>query len=300
MKSSTMQEKETGSDEMPAILTLLQDDDDCVASLAMEHLLTSGAPELRDTVAEYQEATNPLLRHRIHQLSSILARRQVQTDLIREIKNNSLNSWETACQLNRLYGGRHYSQPTVDEEVSRLFDACKDAGIRTVAGLATFLRDQRFAVADKNDLFDIRLHMIQEVLLDRLGSEVVLCILMQHLGAKLGWNSAVVVYHGTFCLIDSQRQLVEPLERWRLVKLDEKEAVHACSRRDVFLAMLSQLFMASTIEGSLRDLYQFGSQLSCLREASWSELPYPLGQVDVPECAGGSPGNGWKKHETES
>jgi hypothetical protein len=296
-----MPEREKGCpDEMPAILTLLQDDDDCVASLAMEHLLSSGESELRDTVAEYQEATNPLLRHRIHQLSSILSRRQGQTELIREIKNNSLASWETACQLNRLYGGRHYSQPMVDEEVSRLLDGCKEANIRTVSGLAGFLRDQRFSVADKDDMFDIRLHMIQEVLLDRWGSEVVLCVLMQHLGTRLGWNSAIVVYHGTFCLIDSQRQLVEPLERWRLVKLDEKEAVHACSRRDVFLAMLSQLFMASTVEGSLRDLYQFGSQLSLLREAAWDDLPYPLGNVEAPECAGGgAPGTGWK-NEAES
>jgi hypothetical protein len=289
-----MQEREKASpDEMPAILTLLQDDDDCVASLVMEHLLSAGEPELLDTVAEYQEAPNPLLRHRIHQLSSILSRRQVQAGMIREIKNNALGSWETACQLNRLYGGRHYSQSAVDEEVARLLDSCKEAGIRTAGGLAGFLRDQRFSVADKNDMFDIRLHMIQEVLLDRLGSEILLCVLMQHLGSKIGWNSAVVVYHGTFCLIDSQRQLVEPLERWRLVKLDEKEAVHACSRRDVFLAMLSQLFMAATVEGSLRDLYQFGSQLSLLREAAWDDLPYPLGSAETPECAGGgAPGNG--------
>ena len=76
-----------------ALLTLLQDEDLRIASLAMEQFLKLGRVA-EETVAQFQEAGDPALRHRIHQLGSILARRRSRVHFIEAVANDEITLWE--------------------------------------------------------------------------------------------------------------------------------------------------------------------------------------------------------------
>lgn len=270
--------------ERTALLALLQDENDQVASLAMEQLLGLGDGAAQGTIAEYQDAPSPLLRNRIHQIGSILQRRREERLLIAGFKESTISIWDGACHLNLCHDRRHYSQEAVDQDLNKLADGARDRGIHTPAKLAAYLRDQRFAVADRNDMFDLRLYLVQSLLRDRVAGEILMCALAQELGRRLfQWQAVLVVVQGAFCLLDSsqsgQRLLIEPADQWKVSRLADKDAVHACTRRDAFLALLSQMFVAATVEGSLRDLHQAASHLSALRNAELALLPYPVGEA---------------------
>ena len=92
-------------ERVTALLTLLQDEDLKIASLAMEQFLKLGRVT-DETIAEHQESQDPCLRHRIHQLSSILARRRERLAFIEAAGRENASPWEGILRINRLYDPR--------------------------------------------------------------------------------------------------------------------------------------------------------------------------------------------------
>lgn len=266
---------------LSALLVLLQDENPRIASLAMEQLLQSRTVAER-TIAEHQEAQDPQLRHRIHQLSSILSRRRERLAFTQALTREELSLWQGVIQINAVYDpSTNVSsiRATVDEIKAGL----SGEGIATPQ-VASLMREKGFGVPSA-DILDQDLYLIERVLESRYGSAPVLCALAQHMADGSQWPSTVVLHEGRFCLIDRGELLLDPSEGWHISKLKASDRIHPCSRRDVLLGLLTQLFLVALIEGHLRDLHHVGSLLTGLNDSDLDGLPYPLGlgrQVRAP------------------
>lgn len=181
----------SGGEQLSALLELMQDDNVKVASLAMERFLKLGS-KAEDMVAYYQEeAASPQLRHRMHQLSGILARRKVRASFLEALRTENVDIWEGIMQVNRLFN------PECDEfeleEVIREFAAGLEGREPNTARFAAFFRDQGFAVAEE-DTLDSELYLPEAVLVNRCGAPVLLCALAQHVGKLKNWTGTIALH----------------------------------------------------------------------------------------------------------
>jgi hypothetical protein len=155
----------------------------------------------------------------------------------------------------------------------------------STSGIARLMRDQEFVVPTE-DILDADLYLIERVLGTRYGAGVMLCALAQHLGAAGGWESTICLHEGRFCLLDRQFHLVDPAEGWNITTPEGEDRYHICSRREVLLAILCQLFLGALVDGNLRDIHHFGTLLTGLNHDGLAELPFPIGTAGCPPCRG--------------
>lgn len=262
----------------PALLTLLQDDDDKVASLAMEQVLKSGLAE--KTVAEFQEANDPKLRQRIHQLNGILNRRRKRSEFLAAVENERISGWEGVVAINTIYDPQ-CNPKKVTDYVQTLAAKVGPEGA-TAVRIAALMKDEAFAVPDE-DVLDVDLYLAERVVETKYGSPALLCAITQHVGHEAGWNSTLVLHEGRFCLIDRNSMMLDPGEGWQVARMDAETQVHPCAARDLWLGILSQLFLVCLVDGNLRDLYQFGDLLAKLNQMDVDQaLPFPLGREGNP------------------
>ncbi len=263
------------NERLNALLSLLQDENLKVASLAMEQFLKLGQLAEK-TIAEHQESSDPQLRCRIHQLSSILARRRARQRFIQAVGSEDISVWDGVCQINALYDPAFKLKAVV--KGVRALSAELGRGTASSAGIAALMRSHDFAVPS-DDLLDVDLYLVESVLESKYGSPPLLCALAAEIGRLRGWSATVVLHEGKFCLMDEHNLLIDPAAGWRMTYLKSADRVHPCGRKDLWFGILAQLFLVTLIEGHLRDLYHFGDLLTALNGMSLEELPYPLGEL---------------------
>jgi len=271
--TSNVHNTHAGDRQLSALVTLLQDEDQRIASLAMEHLLNLGQV-VDDTIAEHQESHDPQLRQRVHQLSSILARRRAREAFIAALSQESLSLWDGIVQIHSLYE----PIPPRDALEARIDEIAADLqpGATVTHQLADLMREKEFTVPS-DDILDVDLFLVSRVLDTRYGHAAILCVLAKRIAAEAGWNATVCLHGGRFCLIDRDHILLKPSEGWQYGRIGTEERIHPCSRKDVLMAVLAQLFMVALIDGQLKDLHHFGTILTALNGMPVSALPYPLG-----------------------
>ncbi len=273
--SSNVRKPHLSDRRLSALLCLLQDENQQVASLAMEHLLNLGNV-VDDTIAEHQESHDPQLRQRVHQLSAILARRRARDSFIAALGREDVSLWDGIVQIHSLYEPlppRETLEARVDEIAADL-----QPGSTVTHQVANLMRENEFTVPS-DDILDVDLYLIGRVLDTRYGHAALLCVLAKRIAAHAGWNATICLHAGRFCLIDRDHILLKPSEGWQYGRISTEERIHPCSRKDVLLAILAQLFMVALVDGQLKDLHHFGTILTALNGATVSALPYPLGEA---------------------
>ena len=240
----------------------------------MEQFLQLDRELAEQAIAQYQDSPDPRMRHRIHQMIAIMGRRRARADFIQAVRKEDMTLWDGVVQINALYD-LHCRVDEVEERIA----ACRKElgpGRITTARIAACMRDCELLVP-REDVLDIDLFLIERVLATGYGCPAILCALAQHIGAARGWNPTIVLYDGRFCLCDAHDFVINPSENWHVEKLAESDRIHPCARKNVWLGILTQLFLVSLVDGNLRDLYHFGDLLTALNDDSLDTLPYPLG-----------------------
>ncbi|MDT8391448.1 MAG: hypothetical protein RRC34_13170 [Lentisphaeria bacterium] len=263
----------TSDKEFSALLSLLQDDDTKVASLAMEHFLKLG--DLGTAIAMYQDDGDSQVRKRMHQMSAILSRRNARKQFIEAVRENVPELWDGVCRVNILYDPQA-SLDKINRQARDLASGLPASGTG-VKAVAAFMKDREFMVPNE-DILDGELYMMDSVLETNFGSAAALCALASRVGELRGWESRPVLFEGRLCLLGHENILVDPGNDWKLRKLDADHKVHACAKKDVWMMFLSQLFLIALVDGQLRDLYHFGDLLTALNGGTVNDLPYPLGE----------------------
>ncbi|MFO7820665.1 MAG: hypothetical protein R6V56_01190 [Lentisphaeria bacterium] len=261
--------------QITALLSLLQDEDPKVASLAMEQFLKLES-EADEAIAENQDAENPYLRQRLHQLINIRGRQQDRQDFMRHVENSAMPVLEGLARINRLYDSRCNREKL--RRAKKDLRQAADNSLTGTAEVASFMREQDFTVPDEAVL-EVDLYLLDSVLEYRFGSAVMLCALAQYLGRTCGgWRSTISLYEGRFCLVDGKNLALDPSDEWGIIQLDPSRNLHACSRQDVWMAVLSRLLLVGLTEGNLRDISLFGDLLTALNSERIDAFPYPIGQ----------------------
>ncbi len=263
--------------QLAALLSLLQDDDPRVASLAMEQVLKLGNVA-EQTIAELQEDGNQQLRHRIHQLSSILARRRTRQEFVAAVHADALSLWEGVCKINELYDPQ-CNLDAIRKQIRELA-AELPAGTIGASRIAALMKKRDYLVPEE-DTLDSELYMMDSALETKYGSAPALCVVAMQVGSLRRWKAEAVLYEGRMCLLEENDVLVDPAANWKVRNLESSEKLHRCSKRDVWYIFLAQLFLVALVDGQLRDLYHFGDLLTALNQGSVDELPYPLGETGV-------------------
>lgn len=265
-----------------ALLSLIQDNDFKVASLAMEQFLKLEGPVCAKLLAENQEASDPRLRHRIHQMGSIFLRRRNQKEFIQAVKSQDMELWEGLTWINRTYDPQ-CDYPFIESETEKIAAELKQQGNHTLPQIAAAMREKRFAVPEE-EVIDTDLYLVESVLESRFGSAVVCCSLIHHLASRFGCTGTVVLHEGHFCFLDNQNLLLDPASGWQLSKLKTQEAIHPCTSRDIWTTVLAQLLLVSLVDGQLPDIHHFGQLLAALNGTGIEVFPEPLGPA-----VGGNP-----------
>jgi len=258
-----------------ALLNLLEDDNQRVVSLAMEQLLNIGS-ERDAIIAEYQEATNPSLRKRIHQLSSIINRRQKQKEFIHAIQHEKIPAWQGVIQLNQLYD-KTCNKPFIEISTNKLAKKIKkQSKTITITNIATIMRSEEFSVPTEDNL-NTELYLMDKILSSRYSSSICLCVLTRQISSLCNTDLVTVLYNGHYCLIDEHNLLLDPSAGWRISKLNNSENLHPCTDKDILLGILSQLFLSAVLDGQIQEIYYFSNLLSSLNNSTTATLPFPIG-----------------------
>ncbi len=267
-------------EEMKILSSLLQDEDESVASLAMEKILPSA--ELNDFIAAHQDDDDPMLRRRCFQMGYIAFYRRQLNDLIVSLKNNSFDLWHSVLMLDRLYDSQ--SSLTYLESLYR--NLADDYAVRkdSLRGLARFLRDRSFVTPSQN-WFDISNYLIGDVFENRVGAGILLCILGRQLASERKLTLNVCLHTGRYCLVDEKFTLLDPQENWKITTNLSPDLFHLCSKKELFLALLFQLYTLAVISWDPFDIFLFQKILSSYYEFSDCALPYPAGNFLHPNGA---------------
>lgn len=266
--------KDRDSSRIEALINLLQDENLKVASLAMEQFLKLGM-QAEQIIAEYQDNTDPRLRSRLHQLATIMARRKARMKFIQAVNHEEMDLWDGVCRVNKLYDPQ-CNLAEIAERVTALAQELPDGSKVSLAQLAALMRQHEFRVPE-NDLLDVDLYLLDAVLENHYGSPPLLCALAMRLAQLHDVPLTIVLFEGRFCLVDAQNFLLDPAAGWNVAKLQIAEKIHPCGRKEVWLGILSQLFLLALVEGQLRDVYHFSDLLAALNGDDLDALPYPLG-----------------------
>ena len=258
--------------KIDALINLLEDEDRNVSTEAMEQLLAFDQ-EVDAVVAEFQEAQNPILRNRIHQLGNILTFRRSRDTFIEKVGNLSLTLWEGIIEIN------HQFNPSMDANeiegnLSEL--ALKLPPRLSIKDLAEFMRDEDFIYAAE-DVFGVDLYLIEDVLIQRVAAPVLLSVVAMELAQRRQLKTHMVIFKGKHSLLDIENNLIKPSDNWSVTHFSQDTKLHFCGKKDIWLAILSQLFLASILEGRLLSIYRSGYILTRICGGDLRELPFPLG-----------------------
>ena len=255
-----------------ALTNLLADEDHYISTMAMEKLL-SMKEEVQSVIAEYQESHDPAIRNRIHQLGSILKIRQSRSELVQNIKNSSISLWEGTLQINYHYdpkmeiGQVNHSMSSLSSHLPRKL---------LTAGLANFMRNENFSYAGE-DIVGPDLFLIEDVLLHRVGAPILFCVIAKELARKRKLDIDIVLFRGQFCLLDKAKLLIDPTSGWKLIRLNSSQDYCLYQNFNIWLAILSQLFTSTMLEGRLQAIHRVAVLLSEICGNNIRNLPFPLG-----------------------
>lgn len=255
-----------------ALVSLLEDEDRHVSTLAMEQLLMHG--EADSLVAELQESHNPVLRGRVHQMGSILRMRRERSVFIDKVNAGELTLWEGVQQINAQYDPRY-----MESQVSVVMNELAEKMPQKITSrrLADFMRNEQFSYPGE-DVLGADLYLAEDVVTNRVGAPVLLAVVARELAASRGWRTTVVLHRGKHSLQDRRGNLIEPGRDWKVSPVTRQDKqLHTCSHRDVWLTILCQLCLSSLQEGRLLAIHRVGSILSKLCGGEFQQLPFPLG-----------------------
>ncbi len=260
-----------------ALVNLLQDDNLKVASLAMEQILNLGS-YAQQIVDEYTNSSNARLRRRIHQLNEVLNRRNSRQRFLEALNNEKIGLWEGILEINKVHNP-DFTASAISDEISTIVNNMalqkKDPSI---AEIADFMREQGFTVPEE-DILDTELYLPDCVVSFKYGAAVLLCALTYEVGSHVNWQPSIALHEGRFCLTDEGNLVLDPADNWSVKRSSKGDALNRCGKREVWLGILSQLFLVSMMEGDLHEVYNWGNILAALEGKSIERFPYPLGEA---------------------
>ncbi|WDE99237.1 hypothetical protein PQO03_15485 [Lentisphaera profundi] len=260
--------------EKKALLKLLEDEDQNIATITVGRLIKYGTGILPD-LRELQESPNKLVRKRVHQIEAILKKKNDLKCFLERVNNEQVLIWEDLIFINSIY----YPELKNSELQSSMEELYKDLSAKdfNTKALCDYMKDKSY-YAPKHDILDSGVNLISSVLINGEGSPLMLCIISQLLGRRFSTQFQIVLYKGHHCLIDAHKTLIEPANNWKTTLITEKIKAHPCSEQNLILTIIANLYLSALVEGQLKILHTLSSLMATLSDMDLTNFPFPIGQ----------------------
>ncbi len=259
---------------------LLMDPNPCISSLAMEQMLQNH-PQCEKFIADNQDSDDLTLRKCTHQLAGCLRHQLLQEHFVFRFEQGRLDAWEAMLLIDQLYDQRS-SASFLQELFLEFLDQCQFTGPITPHKLAKHMAERKFTVPP-HPILNIYHYLIGDVLENCQGTAVVLCLLARQLARHHSLLLRLCLNNGKFCLIDAQRNLIDPTDNWNVIRDVPPESVHLCTNQEIIRVYLTQLLASSVIVWETFDVHLFTQLLLRLEGLSRDFLPYPYGKSLAPK-----------------
>ncbi len=260
--------------KLKILISLLDDEDQEVASIAMAELLKSKT-DLTETLKTLQEDNNSYVRKRVHQLQGIISSRNHRNNISDMLKNKKTDLIKGLTELHILWYDRD-TMETIMQYWRALVENCKKNHCTTTDQFAYFLRKYGFKVADKNEV-DADFFSIGIILEDLIGADFILCSIAKSLAEKININLEIAYHIGNFILVDNKGTIISPQKDWAVdpIQLD-KDIYEVWTTSRILKLAISKLFLCAVSYDSIRYINTIGQTLAKSNDLDALDfLPYP-------------------------
>ena len=178
------------------LLSLLDDENEQSASLAMAELLARDQKTLEPVLRKLQESSDPRLRRRIHQLQSTITLRRRRKSLTRNLSERSIDLLEGLIQIHLLwYDNDAYD--TVKKQWETLVEESGKYHPETLEQLAYFMRKHSFVCSHRDEM-ESEFLCLGTILDENTGADFMLCAIACLLAARCWFRSMTgITFHST-------------------------------------------------------------------------------------------------------
>lgn len=260
--------------ELKHLLRLLDDESEQSASLAMAELLASEDGSLDKLLRRLQEAKDPKLRRRVHQLQSVITLRRRRRLLGRKLEARSLGLLEGLVGMHLLWYDND-SPESVYKQWAELMEESKKFRPVSLERLAYFMRKKGFACPGKDDV-EADYFCLGTVMDESIGADFMLCSMGRLIAAAWGLKLNMTQLAGDFILIDGEGQALHPSNDWKIIPKLRKSNYKDWDVQMTLNLVGAMLFLCAVNSDSFRYVYTVGSCLSkSFGGRSLDFLPYP-------------------------
>lgn len=210
-----------GDVDLRRLAGMLDDPNENVAAGVMAELLRHG-DELLPVLSELQEADDPLLRKRVHELETIAALRRRRREYLHKLETAGFDLVQALIELHLLWFDRDNPEMLL-EMMQTFMGVAANNNIKDIAELGGFMARNNFAVPPEDEELDVENYCIGPILDDRLGSGVMLCTLALIAGIGSGLELGMVRIAGHFAVVNRQGEMVSPDNGWIVDRVSRLE-----------------------------------------------------------------------------
>lgn len=223
-------------------ISLLEDEDESNASIAMKELLSSG--EADGVIAEYMDADSPLMRRRIQELACISNYRRMKSEFPGRVLDGTLSPWECLSWINVIMDFRT-SLPQLD---GMLEDYLEDMPpVRGIASFIKMIKETGIGIDDSCDHY-ITKYLLSDVMVHNTGDRLPVAVIIQRLGELAGWRTQIGTVNGRLCIRDRHFNIIlitSDMDN-KLPHVDD--AFRPMSIREIAIEELSKILSSAEID----------------------------------------------------
>ena len=270
-------ENEALTARIRSLLSLLDDPSESVGIGALAELLRCGEAVL-PFLRELQESDNPVLRKRVHQLESILTVRARRKNFLERLKSRQVDLAEGLIDVHLLWFDND-SRPALSELLQSFLDVASGSNIKNIEDLGRFMLRSNFNVPLSGELTDPENYCIGTVLEDRIGADIMLCVIALLVGMEAGLELGLVRVMGKFAVINVAGVMISPANDWAADRAGKLRSGDFWNDPAAILKYASlMLFLYAVGSDSFRYIHTIGHSLTGLEdERGLDFLPYPYG-----------------------
>ena len=261
------------NNEIKALISLLDDEDETIAINAMARLLEL-EPYLSDELGQLQESDNPLLRKRGHQLQVALTLRARRKLFFKEIQSDNFDFIVLLINFHLLWFDND-SEPKVFDEFIKFESSFDENSKSSLKEIAANMKLREFNVVKDTTIYP-EIYCLGSILNEQIAAQSVICALLKYIMQNVT-STKIVRFMDNFGLVDDENILLLPGNNWQITKLPNDGEVEYWDFRDILKYIGLTLFSSAVNSDSFRYVLTLAQTLTGdFTLDALSSLPYPF------------------------
>jgi hypothetical protein len=259
--------------EIKALISLLDDEDENIALNAMARLLELES-SLKDELGQLQESDNPLLRKRGHQLQVALTLRARRKLFFKEIQSDNFDFIVLLINFHLLWFDND-SEPKLFDEFIK-FDSSFDANSKSsLKEIASNMKLREFNVVKDSTIYP-EIYCLGSILNEQVAAQSVICALLKYI-VQNHLDVKIIRFMDNFGLLDKDNMALWPGNNWQITILPNDAEVEYWNFRDILKYIGLTLFSSAVNSDSFRYVLTLAQTLTGdYTLDALSSLPYPF------------------------